>query len=329
MSGKAALRTLAVTGLLLVTACSAADRPSGDENAGGPLRTGLTDVERGHLGEAEQRLVSGCMRDKGFRYGLDVGQDRPSGETPERRFGSDDIAWARRHGYGLAEASRSGDRDGKTATGTPAETATGTAAETATGTAAENNPQARYVASLTSGRKAAFDRALNGTDRAAIVVPAPGRGQIFTSADGCRADARRRLYGDLRKWTEAKAAVVNLEYLTFDAVVAEPRYTKALADWHTCMKARGLDYSSSSKAIGAVAKENRSRAAGKAWKREVTVAVADAECNRTAGLARTGTRLQGEHVRDAARHEFARQTRYYTRAVTTALDRARSVTGSD
>ncbi|WP_156724521.1 hypothetical protein [Streptomyces apocyni] len=308
MSGKGLLRTLAVmTGLLLVTACAAADRPSEDEDTGGRLRTGLSDAERALLSEAEQRLITNCMRDKGFQYGLDP--DAPRTEAPERRFGLDDVAWARRHGYGLADAARSGDRGGKAA--------------------AENSPQTRYLASLPSRRKAEFDRALNGTDRAAIVVPAPGRGQIFTSADGCQADARGRLYGDLRKWTEAKATVVNLAYVTFDDVVAEPRYTRALTDWRACMKTRGLAYPSSSEAISAVAKENRSRTAEDARKHEVTVAVADAECNREAGLARTGARLQREHVRDAARHEFARQTRYYTQAVTTALTRARSLVGSD
>ncbi|MDG4864182.1 hypothetical protein P8605_39180 [Streptomyces sp. T-3] len=270
------------------------------------MRTELTAMERALLGVAEQRLIASCMRDKGFRYRIDPEGAR--GEVPERRFGLDDVAWARRHGYGLAEAARDGGRGGKSE--------------------AEKSPQARYVASLPPRRQAEFDRALNGTDRAAIVVPAPGRGQIFTSADGCQADARARLYGDLRKWTEAKAAVVNLEFLTFDEVVAEPQYTRALARWRACMKERGLAYPSSSQAIGAVAKENQSRTAERAWKREVTVAVADAECNRAAALARTGTRLQREHVRDAVRDEFARQTRYYTQAVTTALDRARSVAGS-
>ncbi|MGW4048503.1 hypothetical protein [Streptomyces sp. NPDC004721] len=304
MSGKALLRTLAVTGLLLVTACSAAGWPT--EDAGGRLRTGLTDAERELLGEAEQQLITSCMRDQGFQYGLDP--DGPRSEAPERRFGLDDVAWARRHGYGLAEAAGAGGQGEKAA--------------------AERGPQARYLASLPQQRQAEFDRALNGTDRAAIVVPVPGRGEIFTSADGCQADARRHLYGDLRKWTEAKVAVVNLEYVTYDDVVAEPRYTKALADWQTCMKSRGLAYPSTSEAIGAVAKENRSRTAEKAWKHEVTVAVADAECNREAGLARIGARLQREHVRDTARHEFARQTRHYTQAVTTALGRARSVVGS-
>ncbi|MGW0719876.1 hypothetical protein ACWD3K_34760 [Streptomyces sp. NPDC002778] len=304
MSGKDLLRTLAVTGLLLVTACSSADQPSDD--TADPLRTGLTDEERKLLSEAEQRLITDCMRDKGFKYGLDPAG--PRSDAPERRFGLDDVSWARRHGYGLAEAARSGDREGKAA--------------------AEQGPQARYLASLSPRRRAEFDRALNGTDRAAIVVPAPGRGQIFTSADGCQADARTELYGDLRQWTEAKAAVVNLEYLTFDDVVAQKPYTKAEADWRACMKARGLSYASSSEAIGEVAKENESRTAQKAWKREVTVAVADAECNRAAGLARTGSRLQRQHVRDAAHQEFARQTRYYTQAVTTALGRARTVVGS-
>ncbi|MGV9455833.1 hypothetical protein [Streptomyces sp. NPDC003635] len=121
---------------------------------------------------------------------------------------------------------------------------------------------------------------------------------------------------------------MNLEYVTYDDVVAEEAYTEALADWRACMRERGLHYPSSSDAIGAVAKENRDRSAEKAWKREVTVAVADAECNRAAGLARTGASLQRQHVRYAAHHEFARQTRYYTEAVTTALDRARTVTGA-
>ncbi|WP_267244900.1 hypothetical protein [Streptomyces sp. PR69] len=304
MSGKDLLRMIPVTGLLLVTACSPADWPSQD--AGGPLRTGLNEAERTLLGEAEQRLITRCMRDKGFQYRRDPAG--PRSEAPERRFGLDDVDWARRHGYGLAEAARSKDRGGKAA--------------------AENSPQERYLASLPPRRRAEFDRALNGADRAAIVVQVPGRGRIFTSADGCQADARGRLYGDLRKWTEAKAVVVNLEYLTFDEVVAEPRYTKALADWRACMKARGLAYPNSSEAIGAVAKENRTRTAEDAWKREVTVAVADAECNRAAGLARTGDRLQRQHVQNAARDEFARQTRYYTQAVTTALDRARSVIDS-
>ncbi|MGV9455834.1 hypothetical protein [Streptomyces sp. NPDC003635] len=105
MSGKALLRTLAVTGLLLVTACSAADRPA--EDTGGPLRTELTDGERRLLGTAEERLIADCMRDQGFQYRLDPGGPRT--QAPERSFGLDDVAWARRHGYGLAEAARVAD----------------------------------------------------------------------------------------------------------------------------------------------------------------------------------------------------------------------------
>ncbi|GLW50614.1 hypothetical protein Stsp02_62750 [Streptomyces sp. NBRC 14336] len=302
MGGKDLLRALAVTGLLLVTACSAADTPDG--RAEGSLRTELTDAERVLLGEAEERLIAACMREAGFQYRLDPAA--PRAKVPERRFGLDDVDWARKHGYGLADAAGSGDRGGKSA--------------------APRSSQDRYLATLTPSRLAAYERALNGTKPDAIVVPAPGRGEIFTAADGCRADARRALYGDLRKWTEAKATVVNLAYVTYDDVVAEPRYTEALADWRACMRKRGLDYPDTSRAVGAVAKENNSRTPEQAREREVEVAVADAECNRSAGLSRTGTRLQREHVRDAARHEYARQTRYYTRTVTTALDWARTVT---
>lgn len=303
MGGKDLLRTLAVTGLLLVTACSAAD-PNPDDRSEGSLRTELTDTERVLLGDAEERLIAECMREAGFEYRLDP--VAPREKVPERRFGLDDVDWAREHGYGLADTAGTGDRGGKSA--------------------APKSSQDRYLAGLAPSRLAAYERALNGTKPDAIVVPAPGRGEIFTAADGCRADARRALYGDLRKWTEAKATVVNLAYLTYDDVVAEPRYTKALADWRACMKKRGLDYPDTSRAVGAVAKESDSRTPEQAREREVEVAVADAECNRSAVLARTGTRLQKEHVRDAARRTYARQTRYYTQAVTTALDRARAVT---
>lgn len=97
MSGKALFRTLAVPGRLCA-ASSAADRPSQD--AGDRLRTGLTDAQRKLLGVAEQRLIAACTRDQGFRYRLEPDVPGRGLEAPERRFGLDDGAWARRHGSG-------------------------------------------------------------------------------------------------------------------------------------------------------------------------------------------------------------------------------------
>ncbi|WP_455360725.1 hypothetical protein [Streptomyces sp. SYSU K21746] len=305
------LTLAAAAGLLLVTACSA-DPPAGRpadpaKSVAGELRTELTDTEKELLGTAEQRLIAACMKDKGFRYTLDPAPAEARSEMPDRPFGLDDVAWARAHGYGLAETAGTGDRAGGKAR-------------------AETGPQARYLAALTPQRRTEFTRALDGTDRGSIVVDVPGRGQVFTSADGCQADARRQLYGDLRRWTEAKAIIVNLEYITWDQVVAKPEYTKALANWRTCMSDRGLPYRSSSEAIEAVAAQRRSESPGAARTREVRVAVADAECNRRETLARTGTRIQREQVEAAASKRFARQARHFTDAVAGALAKAESLT---
>ncbi|MFV0131979.1 hypothetical protein ACLGIH_01690 [Streptomyces sp. HMX87] len=305
MRRKDLLNALAAAGLLLVTACSAeASSPGAPDPATSGIRTELTGAEKDLLNDAEQRLITDCMRGEGFSYTVDPPPPNRS-RAPDRPFGLDDVAWARRHGYGLAADGRSGDRGG--------------AAQTPAGS------QERYLASLTPERRLAFDRALNGTDREAIVVEVPGRGQILTSADGCQAEARSRLYGDLHRWTEAKAIVVNLGYITWDQVVSEPGYTKALEGWRDCMAARGLPYRSSSEAIGDVASRRPQHTGESARKREMRTAVADAECNRDAGLSRTGTRLLREHVQAAARKKFARQARHYTDAVTSALARARTV----
>ncbi|MFJ6727910.1 hypothetical protein ACIQPQ_23730 [Streptomyces sp. NPDC091281] len=303
MSGKDLRRAVATLALLLATACSGPATGSGAPVSDAEPRTGLTDRESGLLADAEEKLITACMKGKGFAYTVDAppaGHDR----APERPFGLDDVAWARAHGYGL-DAAGPGD-DGRTTV----------AAST----------QDRYLASLTADRRRAFGTALNGTDRAAITVEVPGRGKIFTSADGCMADARRRLYGDLRTWTEAKAIVVNLRYLTWDQVVSDPKYKAALVSWRTCMADKGFAYASSSDAIAAVAARDGAGGGTAAREREVRTAVADAECNRDAGLARTGARLQRERVREAATTRFARQARHFTAAVTEALTEARALT---
>ncbi|WP_411075697.1 hypothetical protein [Streptomyces sp. cmx-4-7] len=303
MPGKDPRPALTTLLLVLVTACSAPAAAPGPPVPTTGVRTGLTDVENGLLADAERRLITTCMKEKGFAYTVDVlPEDRD--RAPDRPFGLDDVAWARHHGYGL-------DTDGPRDDGR---------------TAVRVSTQERYLASLTPERRRAFDRALDGKDRAAITVEVPGRGQVFTSADGCQADARRRLYGDLRAWTEAKAIVVNLGYLTWDQVVSAPEYTTALESWRTCMAGKGFAYADSSEAIGDVAARGRAGSAGTARERERRTAVADAECNRDAGLARTGTRLQRERIRAAARTRFARQARHFTDAVTGALAEARALT---
>ncbi|MFJ8630778.1 hypothetical protein [Streptomyces sp. NPDC093568] len=288
---------------LLATGCGDDGPAATPRLADSELRTQLSQPEKDLLYLAEQELISSCMRERGFRY--TVVPPRKSADTaPEPRpFGNDDVAWARSHGYGLSEAATAG-ADGANGDGKGAE-------------ARPQGPNGRYLASLGPAQKAAFQRALDGTNPAAITVRIGDRGSVFTSADGCQAEAREHLYGDLRTWTRAKATVVNLAALTRSQLDSDSRWTAAQRDWRACMAKRGLPYRSPQDAMDAAAADGR---------REREIAVADARCNRDSALATTGADTERRIIRAAARGPHRDAVTGYTLAVNRALPEARRIT---
>jgi predicted small secreted protein len=268
------------------------------------LRTELSQQESDLLYLAEQQLINSCMRKQGFAYQVTAPYQLPS-SAAARPFGNDDVALAKAHGYGIANGEQERqDRQLRNL-----------------------GPNGRYVASLSPQRRQAFQRALDGTNPAAITVQIGDRGSVFTSADGCQADARTQLYGGLRRWTAAKATVINLRALTQPELAEDTRYTTALRSWRSCMTRRGYSYQNPAEAVAAAARKSRPGGGNAALRRqEQHVAVADAQCNRQSALAATGARVQREHVQAAARGHFRQAVSDYTLAVTRALPIARRIT---
>ncbi|MFF2520683.1 hypothetical protein [Streptomyces liangshanensis] len=309
----AALALTAVVSSLLLLGC--AERPAGDERVHVPdaeLRTEVSPGERETLYLAEQRLISTCMDKKGFRYYV-VPPAALSASPMERPFGSDDVAWAEEHGYGISDGEQ--DRRNREES--------------------RPNPNGRYIASLSDARGRAFQRALDGTNPAAITVQVPSMGRVFTSADGCQADARARLYGDLGRWTAAKATVVNLRALVRPRLDKDPRYAGALASWRRCMARHGFPYDGPSDAVMAM-RDARS-APGKPapdqgprapHPRERATAVADARCNGESKLATVGEQVLRGQTREAARGTYREAAADYTTAVARALVTARDITSA-
>jgi hypothetical protein len=298
-------RLIPAIGLLisiLASGCSSDGAVDGSSAAvTGGFRKELTGRETDQLYLAEQHLIRSCMQVKGFSY--TVVQPTHASTKPDR---AGDVTWARQHGYGLADV---GSTAGASSDGT--------------------RPNGQYIAGLSAQRRLAFQRALDGTRRDAIQVEIPALGTIYTSADGCQAQAREELYGDMKAWTRAKAIMVNLRAITFKEVTADSRYAQAMDAWIACMARKGLDFENHGQAVESLADRFR-KSGGSAAVRaaERRTAVADAECNKQSRLAWTQARVEREHIDMALQRPYRSEAAHYTTAVTRGLAQAREILGN-
>jgi hypothetical protein len=169
----------------------------------GPARRPVTAGEAALLKRAEQELIRRCMVTARFAY-WPVDEDWDP--IPVRfRHVIADVAWARKHGYGMTQ---------------------------------NQDPTSRYLASLTPERQTVWKRTLYGSGRG-LVADIPDLGRLSTPDNGCTAQARRNLYRDLAGWYQVRRIVDHFDSYTFEYVTAAPEYRKGLAAWSACVRKRG------------------------------------------------------------------------------------------
>ncbi|MEV6955844.1 hypothetical protein [Streptomyces sp. NPDC051183] len=255
----------ALVAAVLLAGCgaSAAPRPQGPVREPSAAETRL-------LERAEQILISGCMRERGFPYAV---TEAPAGDAAGRSFpyAVDDVEWARVHGYGgrdekrLAEARRA-------------------------------DPNQKYFHRLSERQRAAARTALMGRSPVGLSAEAPTGMTLTASTEGCIAQAQRTLYGDLAGWFRAKVVTMNLRPVRETRVREDRRYADAVREWAGCMRAAGRPY--------ATPADSRQAAAGLAEAAGTELAVVEATCATGTSLARVSQALDltyGEQVR--ARHQ--------------------------
>lgn len=251
-----------------------------------------TAVQAGLLGEAEQFLIRDCMYAAGFEYWPTT----DPGPTVDQRFPYviDDVAWARRHGYGSDLAAR---RQQARAT----------------------DPNQRYVLTLRPDRRAAYATALDGAgpDGPGVLVTLPGGGIEGESTQGCVATAEQRLYGDFSAWFRASTVVSALPGVWRAQVVSDPAFIAATREWAACMRRHGYDYANPAAARAALTESGNRRT-------EVATATAEATCADTTGLAAVARRLD---ARDSAtvRARYGAAVTARSRMRFAALPRARAI----
>lgn len=251
-----------------------------------------TAVDEKLLHQAAERLIARCMARHGFAYT----EQRPPPPTtePDLRYPLDDVGWARRHGYGtLLAGSR----------------------------AAASDPDPDEVRNLTPEQREAWYRTLMGSDRA-LVVDLPERGRLTTSDDGCTAEARRALYGDLAGWYRARRTVDHFGSYTLTLVTADPGYRAGLTAWAGCVHKHGYIASSPDELRELVARTEPTSTSVRPPAAEIAAAVTEAECTTSTGFSRTLRTLKHRYQTQTERR-FARELTALKSYELQAMPRAR------
>lgn len=271
---------------LLLTGCGEA----GSGAVPGPVPAGSAAI----LHDAEQLLIRNCMRDKGFQY-----VPEPKNPVPQlRRFPYvvDDLAWARRYGYGSGLRRRLDD-------------------------IAARNPNQAYFRTLSPARRQAAVAALNGPRPTGLEATLADGMSISHSDTGCTSDARRELYGDLAAWFAADKLVGSLDSARIVAVLSDGTYRTTLSAWARCMRAAGHPVPDPQQAQGRFA-DSRTSAPPR---HEVAQAAAEATCAARSGLGPLAKQLDARVSADLAKcYAAAVETR--RRLQHAALPQARGIT---
>lgn len=246
--------------------------------------------EEALLRRAEERLIGRCMAEHGFAY-----RERPEPAAPEREFPYvvDDLAWAQKYGYGLVEAEQ------------------GSADEA--------------YARLSTADQRSYQDKLVGTGRQ-ITVDLPAGGRLSVSDQGCIANARKTLYGDLPGWFGAAKTVGSLDRVVRRDVRADPQYEAAVKDWAACVRRTVPGITDPGGLRAELDRRTAKLPAASAHRVEVQFAVLEARCANSSSLARTIRAIEPVHRAAVAAKYTDDQRRLYAYEVA-ALPRAHAALG--
>ncbi|MGW7080025.1 hypothetical protein [Streptomyces sp. NPDC054866] len=264
--------------------------------------TDLTDAERIRVRQAEELLVKKCMEGKGFKYW--VARIPTVEERKGQSYALDDIAWAKRYGYG-GELEKKAEK------------------------ARRNDPNLAYLDKLSTAERARYDRTLDGDDTGRMLsAELPTGGTVRTPAHSCRAVAGERLYGNYETWYRVQKTTDNLTPLYVPDLLREERFVTALKSWSACMRKAGHPYADPPAVRAELEELVDGQSDAKAHAIEVELAVAESTCAKRTALADTARTLEREYrtKKLPRRHSEAIATRRTMEAG--ALARAEDITSS-
>lgn len=269
---------------------------AGDDRSTPPSRPTTTE-ERALLHRAVRVAERECMLRKGFRFWITP--ENPLSGDRQFPYLIDDVAWARKHGYGSDLRRRVSELR-------------------------QTDPNARYLRTLTPERRSAAVSALNGDSRlGALEVRLPTGVVVGRSSHGCTAEAETTIYGDLKTWFQASETTTSLSMLRRTRVLEDPRFNESMKRVLACIRRHGHEYAG----LGAVRAAFSDPKTAKERAEEIRVAVTEATCAVGTGAASVADRLDREYEEEISRRYRALYSTRY-RLELDALPRARSVLGA-
>ncbi|WP_143661143.1 hypothetical protein [Streptomyces sp. M41(2017)] len=235
----------------------------------------LTDAQLLRISDAQQVLLRRCMNRNGFAYWqaqrLSLEESRTAG------YVSDDVNWARKHGYG----SRITVKDDRSR---------------------RHNPNIAYHASLSAAQRGKCDAAMDGgLDAPVITADLPRGGIVKKREGGCVAESEKQLYGDVRGWFRADKLASSLQALYVPKIMADPKFTTTLSAWSQCMNRTGHPFTDPGAARQAAAQQSLQLDAAQAFRAERDLAVADATCARRTSLTAIGKERENHYIKELPR----------------------------
>ena len=284
---------VAVAVVLGITGTGCDGTPGGSAGREGPL----TAVEHRTIQRAQVLLIDECMNREGFSYPqsevLTAEENRPV------EYVQDDVAWARKHGYGSRIAAK---------------------AERARAA----DPVGTYRAELSPERRAVFDLVLGGgPDAPVLTAVMPDGSTVSKRSGGCVGESERELYGDPARWYQTDKAAANLKTLYLDELQQDPLFTAARDAWSACMAEEGHRFADPAEAQAAVAGQPEDRAEPERFRYEREIAVADGACARATELRAVGRDREAHYIslRDAENlRALAQLHQLETRALARAVE---------
>ncbi|SDG65860.1 hypothetical protein SAMN05421505_106157 [Sinosporangium album] len=238
---------------------------------------------------AELTLVSDCMKRKDFRYVI-PGITQASEQEWHDKFHlatNDDVEKSSREGYG-SYALAGGRKKSPT-------------------------PNGDYVFALPKEEQRQWLRGLNGSGKQ-ITAELPGGGSYGTPADGCLAEARTELYGDLNAYAIAYGAVSTFTTPVAKAMAQDSEVTAAVTRWSGCMSQRDFAFKTwndAKKAVAALYARDKSPLPAP-HPQETRIAVADAECSQATGKSKVERDRYNHHQSALFRLREAHIRAYHT-----------------
>ncbi|MGI5397032.1 hypothetical protein [Streptomyces sp. CA-251251] len=258
----------------------------------------LTVREEIEIGRAEERLVKTCMEEKGHRY-----WELPVPGVDERKAGryvTDDVRWARKHGYGRGFEERSEE-------------------------IRRTDPTTVYQNKLRPPERAAFNRALDGDyqDRMRVELPG-GTGTVDAPRGGCANEARAKLYGDSEAWFVTRKTIEGILPLYGRDLMEDARLKKPLAEWARCMKEAGRPFTDPGRLRRNRMVVTDGMPSAEAHEFDRTLAVLDATCARKTSLAEIMRALETSY-REKALQRYERERDDYRTMRLRALREAEDI----